>query len=126
MSIIGIGIDIVNSHRFKKLILNYGFKIPKRILSIKELYEYKKISKKYIFLAKRFTAKEAAAKAMGVSIYQNMFLKNCEVIHNLKGKPSLKMFGPVYEKLNKLKIKKIFLSISDTEKYTQSIVVMEN
>lgn len=126
MSIIGIGIDIIYILRFKKLIIKHGMKIPKKILSKNELKKYQFIYNPENFLAKRFAAKEAMAKAMGISIYKNMFLKNCEVIHNLLGKPELKIFGYVKNIAKKLKIKKIFLSITDSKKYAQSIVILED
>ncbi|VFP78156.1 Holo-[acyl-carrier-protein] synthase [Buchnera aphidicola (Cinara cuneomaculata)] len=126
MSIIGIGIDMVSILRFKKLIINYGIAIPNKILSKTELDEYTNIYHKEKFLAQIFTAKEATAKAMGLGIYNNMFLKNCEIVHNRTGKPHIKMFGYVKNKLHQLKVKKIFLSITDTSEYTQSIVILEN
>ncbi|VFP83653.1 holo-ACP synthase [Buchnera aphidicola] len=126
MSIIGIGIDMINIIRFKKLIFNYGIAIPKKILSTNELYVYKNIHNKERFLAKTFTAKEAAAKAVGLGIYKNMFLKNCEVIYDIYGKPKINMFGYITKILKILKVQKIFLSITNTDKYTQSIVILEN
>ncbi|VFP88225.1 Holo-[acyl-carrier-protein] synthase [Buchnera aphidicola (Cinara piceae)] len=126
MSIIGIGIDLIDIKRFKKLIFRYGIKIPYKILTERELYEYNHTKNyKEKFLAKRFTAKEATAKAMGIGIYQKMFLKNCEVIHNIYGKPKLNIFGYAGKILKKLKTKKIFLSITDSKKYMQSIVILE-
>ncbi|VFP79176.1 holo-ACP synthase [Buchnera aphidicola] len=125
MSIISIGIDLINVKRFKKLIFRYGIKIPNKILSEKELYEYKNTNYKDKFLATRFTAKEAAAKAIGVGIYKKNFLKNCEIIHNIYGKPKLNIFGYAGIILKKLKTKKIFLSITDSSKYVQSVVILE-
>ncbi|VFP81082.1 Holo-[acyl-carrier-protein] synthase [Buchnera aphidicola (Cinara kochiana kochiana)] len=126
MSIIGIGIDMISIMRFKKLIFRYGTAIPKKILSKNELYEYKNIHNKERYLAKNFTAKEAAAKAIGLGIYKHMFLKNCEVIYDIYGKPKINMLGCIRDKFKKLQVKKIFLSITNTHKYTQSIVILEN
>ncbi|VFP85848.1 Holo-[acyl-carrier-protein] synthase [Buchnera aphidicola (Cinara pseudotaxifoliae)] len=126
MAIIGIGIDMVSVKRFKRLIICYGFLIPNKILSKKELIEYKIYNNKEKFLSIRFSAKEAIAKALGIGIYKNMFLKNCEIMHDSYGKLVVRMYGFLKKKIKKLKVKNIFLSITDSFKYTQSIVIIEN
>ncbi|MGI4816377.1 MAG: holo-ACP synthase [Janthinobacterium lividum] len=126
MAIIGIGIDLVSIIRFKKLIFFYGLAIPNKILSQKELIEYNIYYNKEKFLSTRFSAKEAIAKALNVGIYKNMFFKNCEIICNSCGKLVVRMYGFLKKKLKKLKVKNIFLSVTDSLEYTQSIVIIEN
>ncbi|WP_075433772.1 holo-ACP synthase [Buchnera aphidicola] len=125
MSILGLGTDIVDISRFKRLILNHGMKIPNKILSTRELQEYFRSDQKDAFLAKRFTAKEAAAKAMGIGIHKDIFLKSCEVIHYLSGQPTLNMSGYAEIVFNKIQAKKIFLSVTDSSRYAYSIVILE-
>lgn len=55
-----------------------------------------------------------------------MFLKNCEIIHNKNGKPALKTYGQIKKIIKKLYIRKIHISITDTKKYVQSIVILED
>lgn len=124
MSILGVGIDMVKIHRFKKLFFLYGFKIINRILSQKEIIEFNR-DKKENFLAKSFSAKEAFAKALGCGIFNKIFFKNCEIIHNKQGKPILIGLGKIKKFLKELRVKNIFLSITDTKKYVQSIVILE-
>ena len=124
MSIIGIGIDMIKINRCKKLISLHGFKILNRILSSNELKIYEN-KKKENYLAKIFSVKEAFSKASGLNIFSKMFFKNCELSNNKKGKPFLLTSGKIKKTLEKLKIKKIFLSITDTEKYVQSIIILE-
>ncbi|WP_075431872.1 holo-ACP synthase [Buchnera aphidicola] len=124
MSIIGIGIDMIKINRCKKLILLHGFKILNRILSSNELIKYNN-KKKENYLAKIFSVKEALSKASGLNIFSKMFFKNCELGNNKKGKPVLLISGKIKKTLEKLNVKKIFLSITDTEKYVQSIIILE-
>ena len=63
--IFGIGTDIVRVARMQKNIERYGEKFAERILTPAELSEYRKESRQAHFLAKRFAAKEAAAKVKG-------------------------------------------------------------
>ena len=67
----GIGIDLVDKYRFKKIIQQYGNKFAHKILSRSEYVEYEDISNKESFLSKRFAAKEALSKAIGCGLYRN-------------------------------------------------------
>ncbi|ABJ90633.1 holo-ACP synthase [Buchnera aphidicola] len=125
MAIIGIGIDVINIFRFKKLIINYGIKIPKKILSKKELIEYSYTHKKEKFLAIRFSIKEAIAKAIGISIFKNNFLNNCEIFYNKKKKIQLTTLGYIKKIFKKSQVKKIFLSVTDSNKHTYAIAILE-
>jgi holo-[acyl-carrier protein] synthase len=73
--IVGIGVDIVEIARINKIALTYGEKFTDRILSEieKESLPALKETKKINFIAGRFAAKEAFAKAMGIGIGQIAF-----------------------------------------------------
>lgn len=68
--IIGIGIDIVDINRINNLLNKFGNKFVNRILCPEEILEYtvKAYKKKHIYLASRFAAKEAIAKAFRTGI----------------------------------------------------------
>ncbi len=63
MSIIGIGVDIVNNNRLKKLVKNKNF--LSRIFTNKEQILSNRLKNKINFYSKRFAAKEAFSKALG-------------------------------------------------------------
>ena len=63
MNIFGIGVDIVDNNRIKKLVKNKKF--INRICSSKEINNFKKKNNKISYLSKRFSAKEAFVKALG-------------------------------------------------------------
>ncbi len=64
----GIGVDLVDKARFINLFKKFGNRAATKILSKDEYLEYKKISNKPSFLSKRFAAKEALSKALGVGL----------------------------------------------------------
>ena len=68
MAIIGIGTDIVEIARIRAQRERIGDKLAKRILTDAEYAVYLQSSLPERFLAKRFAAKEAAAKALGTGI----------------------------------------------------------
>ncbi len=74
----GIGTDVVEISRIEKAVRLYGLRIAARILSERELVEFHTFSesRQVEFLAGRFAAKEAIAKALGCGIAK---LHMCEV-----------------------------------------------
>src|SRR5690625_1963503 len=96
-----------------------NIKIIERILTEKEreiFHSFTSESRKIEFLAGRFAAKEAFAKAAGVGIGKLSF-QHIEVLVNDSGAPIMTVEG--YED------KRIFISITHTEMYAAAQVVIE-
>ncbi len=126
MSIIGIGVDIVNNNRFKKLIKNKHF--LKKVFTTKEQKSSQSIKNKINFYSKRFAAKEAFSKATGFGISQNLYFKDIEIKNNKKGKPTIninKSTSDYLKKKFKVKSFKTNLSMSDEKNYAIAYVVIE-
>ena len=85
MKIFGNGVDIVNNFRIKKSIKNGKF--VKRIFSNGEIKDSKKVTNKASFFAKRFAAKEAFVKALGIGFRYNLNFKDVQILNNKLGKP---------------------------------------
>ena len=73
MSVFGIGSDIVNIERIKKVLKNKNFK--KKIFSTLEIKIIEKKTNKIASYAKRFAAKEAFSKALGTGISNGISFK---------------------------------------------------
>lgn len=125
MSVIGIGADIVKVSRIEKSLKKYGENFARRILHDNELlvFQQRKTPKNY--LAKRFAAKEALAKALGTGIAKGISFDEIEVINNGDGKPDLILHGTALDIANKLGVKKLFISLSDEKKYAIAYVIVE-
>lgn len=95
----GIGIDIVDLERIQKAMLKQE-RFANRILTERELDIYRKLSgiRKVEFLAGRFAAKEAYAKANGTGIGKDLSFLDMEVIPNEQGKPI--MTAPTEHKIH--------------------------
>ena len=126
MSIIGIGVDIVNNNRFKKLIKNKSF--IKRIFTNYEIKSSSRLKNKLNYYSKRFAAKEAFSKASGLGITRNLHFKDIEIKKTKKGRPFIKL-EPTTKKflLKKFNVKsfKTNLSISDEKNYSIAYVIIE-
>lgn len=115
MNIFGVGIDIVEIQRIKETYSRYGERFARKILSNSELRNFYKNKNKISFLAKRFAAKEAVGKALGVGIKNGSILKNIEIKNDLNGKPFVNINN--IKKLNMAEKKEIHISLSDEKKY---------
>ena len=92
--ITGIGLDLVDLERIKKILKNSD-KFPKRILSDRELKIFDTLSelRQIEFLAGRFAAKEAFAKARGTGIREGCSFRQIEIINDALGKPIIYFEG---------------------------------
>ena len=127
MKIFGIGTDIVNIERMEKSLNRYGIKFKNRIFSKNEIIYCEKKKNPSAFYAKRFAAKEALSKALGVGIRKDTNLKNIVISNNSYGKPSIQLKGSVHNYLKgKIKSKKykIYLSLSDDKPWAQATVII--
>ena len=126
MRIVGIGVDIINNSRFKKLIKNKKF--INRICSIKEINNFKNKKNKILFLSKRFSAKEAFVKSLGSGFRNNLCFKDISVLNDTYGKPYFKFNSKIKKILKKkYKLNKFIahLSLSDEKKHSISYVILQ-
>ena len=125
MQILGIGIDIFENIRIKKLIKNNKFLL--RIYSKDEIDKSKKITNKVAFFSKRYAAKEAFSKALGYGFRKKLNFKDVSVSNDKYGKPLIKMNSKIKnlseKKFNTKKLN-IFLSLSDEKKYSIAFVII--
>ena len=127
MKIFGIGTDIVNIKRIKKILKNNGTRFKNKIFSESEINYCEKKRDPAPFYAKRFAAKEAFSKALGTGIRKDINLKNIIIFNDVYGKPKIKLKGSTYNYLKKkTKSKKynIHLSLSDDEPWAQATVII--
>jgi|TARA_B110000438_G_C15639940_1_gene574852 holo-[acyl-carrier protein] synthase len=127
MKIFGIGTDIVSIKRIKKSLKLHGSKFKKRVFTNKEIKYCEKKSNPSAFFAKRFAAKEALSKAIGIGISKGLNLKDIEVLNDFKGKPSIQLNGKakiiVKKKINNKKYN-VHLSLSDDEPWAIATVIV--
>ncbi len=123
--IYAIGHDIVENKRISEVLNRYGSRGLKRILTDAEIEIFNQRDDKVKFLAKRFAAKEAFAKACGTGLRAPVLLSNISVINDSLGRPYF-VLAPELEKWIKDRgIKNFHLTISDEKSLSSAIVVFE-
>ncbi len=121
----GIGVDLVTIARMTGMIERHGERLAKRILAPAELADYAAAQDKGRFLAKRFAAKEAVAKALGVGMRTPIHMERITVTHDDRGQPGFAFADPLRDWLTARRIGRIHLSISDEPDHAVAFVVAE-
>lgn len=125
----GIGTDIVAVGRLERLFRRHGERALERLLAPTECDELAasgivdppRIGR---FLAKRFAAKEAFAKAMGTGVRAPFLLTAIAVTHDPLGKPAISLAGEAATVLSAQGLV-THLSLSDEGELVLAFVVVE-
>ncbi len=120
----GIGTDIVAIARMTRLWDKYAEALAARILADDERVIMQSYPDPARFLAKRFAAKEAAAKALGTGFRDGLSLRHFVVMKDALGKPKLRLDGRAAELAANFGICASHVSISDEAAYAVAFVVM--
>ena len=81
-------------------------------------------AKKEAYLAKRFAAKEATAKALGTGFRNGLSMKHIAVCHDEMGRPMLEFSGKAEELLRKRSIAGSFVSLADERENALAFVTL--
>ncbi|MBI5450647.1 MAG: holo-ACP synthase [Gammaproteobacteria bacterium] len=120
----GIGTDIVAVSRLQHGLKRFGERFAQRLLTPGEWQTYQRQAHPARFLAKRFAAKEACAKAMGLGFRDGMSLRDIAVINDPLGRPQLQFSGRAAELRVQLGIGDAHLSLSDEQEYAIAFVTL--
>ena len=108
------GIDLLKVDRIEKIYLNYGEDFLKKIFSDNEISQIKEKEKKIKYkLASKFSAKEAASKAIGTGFSDGVKFKDIEILNLKSGKPIINLHGIAKEKAKKIISSSVSLSDED-------------
>ncbi len=122
--IVGIGTDIVAVARLRGMWERHGERSLERLLAPEERTDFAKAADKGRFLAKRFAAKEAFAKAFGTGVRPPVLLPAIAVGHDELGKPVFNFHGQLAEIVVSRRLT-AHLSISDEAEYAVAYVLLE-
>lgn len=117
---IAIGTDILEIERLQNVYTRQGDKLVARILTPLERERFDQIKENSIrvaFLAKRWCAKEAIAKALGTGIAKGVGWQNIEISNLQSGAPVVSLTGAALNQLHELGGKKALISLSDERLY---------
>ena len=122
--IYGIGTDLVRVARMQENINRYGDKFARRVLTRHEFDEYRVHQQPAHFIARRFAAKEATAKALGIGFSNGLSLRHIGIRHDDLGKPYIEYSGKGKELCRQYGISDSHLSIADESDYAIAFVTL--
>ena len=128
--ILGIGSDICDIRRIEKAIERYGARFLERIFTETERAKAMRRTEKIqaSTFAKRFAAKEAAAKALGTGFRSGVFFADLGVVNLRSGQPTLVMTGGSADRLRAITPAgmepQVHLSMTDEYPYAYAQVII--
>ena len=125
MSVLGIGVDLVENARIEHSLERFGERFLHRVFTAGEI-EYSQ-SMKYParHLAARFAAKEAVSKAFGTGIGKAMGWRDIDVHKKKSGEPFLVLHGGAHALAQERVMKSAWISLSHTEHHAVAMIVIE-
>lgn len=128
--ILGLGSDICDIRRIEAVIGKYGDRFLERIFTDTERAKaMRRIEKiRAATFAKRFAAKEAAAKALGTGFRKGVFFSDLGVINLPGGQPTLAMTGGAGARLRAITppgmVAHVALTMTDEYPYAYAQVII--
>ena len=123
--IAGVGIDLVDASRIQRLLERYGEQFAKRLLAGTEWSAFTTSTRPVWFLANRFAAKEAFAKALGTGLRYPVTLHAISVTADRAGQPWFGFHGPLPAYLASRGIVRHHLGLSHEKGVACALVVLE-
>lgn len=120
--ILGIGTDIVSIARIERALERHGERFAERILATTEREAYRRSASPSHFLAKRFAAKEAAAKAFGTGFSDGLSLHDIAVRNDRRGRPELVLTGRASGLCEELGVGEHHVSLADEKDHAIAFV----
>lgn len=120
----GVGTDIVTIARIERMLNEHGERAVAKLLAAVEMERYRQASRPAAFLAKRFAAKEALGKALGLGLRDPATLHNIAVLSDGIGRPSFEYAPPLADWMHSRRLR-AHLSLSDESDTAVAFVVVE-
>ena len=124
MSIVGHGIDIVETERIRHLVEQHGSHFLDRCFTMPEQGYCSKNPKRYFeHLAGRFAAKEAVLKVLGTGWRGGIAWTDIEILPEPSGQPRIALSGECARIANELGIAQWHVSISHIETHATASAI---
>ncbi|MBF0178644.1 MAG: holo-ACP synthase [Magnetococcales bacterium] len=129
--ILGVGTDLVRIERLERAIGRFPERFTQRIFTPAEQRLCEGGGMRFACYAKRFAAKEALVKALGVGMRDGVWFTDVEVLNDALGKPLVTLTGKSAQFLQNILHREqlsravIHLSLADEEGFALAHLILE-
>jgi holo-[acyl-carrier protein] synthase len=124
MTILGVGMDIVETKRIAESIERFGDRFLHRVFLEGEVAYSNTMKFPHLHLAARFAAKEAISKAFGTGIGRELGWRDLEIIREPSGAPRVQLHGRAEAYAKSRGVQAIHVSLSHTAEYGAASAVI--
>jgi holo-[acyl-carrier protein] synthase len=125
MTVIGIGVDLVECKRIQHSLDRFGERFLKRVFTEGEIEYSNSMKFPARHLAARFAAKEAVSKAFGTGIGKAMGWRDIDVRKKESGEPYLVLSGQAGDLAKQRGMKSVLITLSHTDEHAMACVVLQ-
>lgn len=125
MSVLGIGVDLVECARIQRSLDRFGEKFLHRVFTDGEIAYSMSMKFPARHLAARFAAKEALSKAFGTGIGKSMGWRDIDIQKKPSGEPFVVLSGHAKELADRRDVRKVWITLSHTEDHAMAEIVIE-
>ena len=124
MTILGLGMDIVETKRIAESLDRFGERFLRRVFLEAEVAYAQGMKHPHLHLAARFAAKEAVSKAFGTGIGKEIGWRDMEIVREPGGQPRVVLHGRAIEYAKSRGVLEIHVSLSHTAEYGAASAVI--
>jgi holo-[acyl-carrier protein] synthase len=126
MSVLGIGVDVVECSRIQHSIDRFGDRFLRRVFTDGEIAYSMSMKFPARHLAARFAAKEAVSKAFGTGIGKSMGWRDIDVQKKPSGEPFLVFSGPANDLAKNRGVANALITLSHTDHLAVACILLED
>jgi holo-[acyl-carrier protein] synthase len=123
--ILGLGLDVAEISRIRDSLERFGERFTARVLTQAEAAGMPQADPAP-YVAARFAAKEAAAKALGTGFANGVTQTSIEVENLASGAPVLRLHGKALKIAKELGVQKIHISLTHGRDIAAATVILED
>jgi holo-[acyl-carrier protein] synthase len=124
MSILGLGMDVVETKRIGESLERFGDRFLHRVFLEGEVAYSRSMKFPHLHLAARFAAKEAISKAFGTGIGREIGWRDLEIVREPNGRPRVVLHGRAVDYAKTRGVLQIHVSLSHTAEYGAASAVI--
>jgi holo-[acyl-carrier protein] synthase len=124
IGVVGIGTDLLDASRIQSAYQRHGERLLQRFLTPAEQQIFHQRADCINYLAKRYAAKEALAKALGTGIARGVGFQQLEILNNEQGAPVVNLYQAAQQRMTDLGGRQAYVSLSDEGEWIQAFAVI--